>query len=161
MSYSPSPETLERVARAVALYPQSGAALLPVLRIIQDEAGFIPPEAERWAAGRLGLSPVRVREVVTFYTMLRRRPAGRTVIGICRNLSCALAGAVKGEQAVGGMERKALPDPAAVRLPVAVTEPGAGDVAEKAAAAGRAAIRARSDRLGDRRKRLLFHFETV
>ncbi|MCU0243746.1 MAG: NAD(P)H-dependent oxidoreductase subunit E [Acidobacteria bacterium] len=93
MSYSPSPETLERVARAVALYPRPGAALMPVLRIIQDEAGFISPEAERWAAGRLGLSPVRVREAVTFYTMFRRRPAGRTVIEVCRNLSCALAGA--------------------------------------------------------------------
>lgn len=93
MSYAPSPETLERVARAVALYPQPGAALLPVLRVLQDEAGHISPEAERWAAGRLGLSPVRVREVVTFYTMFRRRPAGRTVIEVCRNLSCALAGA--------------------------------------------------------------------
>ncbi len=93
MSYDPSPETLERVARAVARYPRPGAALLPVLRLIQAEAGFISPEAERWAAGRLGLSPVRVREVVTFYTMFRRRPAGRTVIEVCRNLSCALAGA--------------------------------------------------------------------
>ncbi len=92
MSYSPSPETLERVARAVAQYPRPGAALLPVLRLIQDEAGFISPEAELWAAGRLGLSPVRVREAVTFYSMFRRRPAGRTVIEVCRNLSCALAG---------------------------------------------------------------------
>jgi NADH:ubiquinone oxidoreductase subunit E len=93
VSYSPSPETLERVARAVALYPRPGAALLPVLRLIQDDAGFIPPEAERWAAERLGLPPVRVREVVSFYSMFRRRPAGRTVIEVCRNLSCALAGA--------------------------------------------------------------------
>jgi NADH-quinone oxidoreductase subunit E len=92
MTYVPSPAALERIERAIALYPEPGAALLPVLHVLQDEAGFIAPEAEVWAAGKLGLAPVRVREVVTYYTLFRRRPAGRTVLEVCRNLSCTLAG---------------------------------------------------------------------
>jgi len=93
MSYRPSEALLERIDRAVGSYPEPAAALLPVLRLIQEESGWITPDAERWAADRLGLAPVRVREVVTFYGQLRRRPAGRTVIEVCRNLSCTLAGA--------------------------------------------------------------------
>ncbi|MCK7484021.1 MAG: NAD(P)H-dependent oxidoreductase subunit E [Candidatus Moduliflexus flocculans] len=50
------------------------------------------PEAEVWAAGKLGLAPIRVREVVTYYTMFRAPSGGRTVIEVCRNLSCTLAG---------------------------------------------------------------------
>ncbi len=93
MSYAPSAAVLEKIERALAAYPQRSAALLPVLRLIQGELGWVPPEAEIWAAGKLGLRPVRVREVLSFYTMLRRRPAGRTVIQVCRNISCTLAGA--------------------------------------------------------------------
>jgi NADH:ubiquinone oxidoreductase subunit E len=93
VSYAPSAAVLEKIERAIAAYPERSAALLPVLRLIQGEQGHVPPEAELWAAAKLGLRPVRVREVLTFYTMLRRRPAGRTVVQVCRNLSCTLAGA--------------------------------------------------------------------
>jgi NADH:ubiquinone oxidoreductase subunit E len=93
VSYVPSPRTLERIEAAIAAYPVSAAALLPVLRLVQEESGFVSPEAEAWAAAKLGLRPVQVREALSFYTMLRRRPAGRTVIRVCRNLSCTLAGA--------------------------------------------------------------------
>lgn len=93
MSYSPSAAVLDKIERAISAYPEASAALLPVLHLIQGERGFIPPEAEVWAAGRLGLEPVRVREVLTFYTMFRRRPAGKTVIQVCRNISCTLSGA--------------------------------------------------------------------
>jgi NADH-quinone oxidoreductase subunit E len=67
--------------------------LLPALHVIQDEAGFISREAEVWLAEKLGIRPIRVREALSFYTMFRREPAGRTVIRVCRNLSCTLAGA--------------------------------------------------------------------
>lgn len=103
MSYAPSPSALERIDAAIALYPLRSAALLPVLRLIQEEAGWIPPEAELWAAAKLGLEPVRVREVVTFYSMLRRRPSGRTVVRVCRNLSCTLAGA---EDVIAALRRE-------------------------------------------------------
>jgi NADH:ubiquinone oxidoreductase subunit E len=103
MSYTPSAAVSERIDQAVAAYPEPSAALLPVLRLIQEETGWIPPDAERWAASRLGLAPVRVREVVTFYGLLRRRPAGRTVVQVCRNLSCTLAGA---EEVIAALRRE-------------------------------------------------------
>jgi len=103
MSYAPSAAVLERIDRAVAAYPERSAALLPVLRLIQEESGWVAPAAEVWAADKLGLNPVRVREVLSFYTMFRRRPAGRTVVQVCRNLSCTLAGA---EEVVAALRRE-------------------------------------------------------
>ena len=103
MSYAPSAAVLEKIDRAVAASPERSAALLPVLRLIQEESGWIPPAAEVWAADRLGLKPVRVREVLSFYTMFRRRPAGRTVLQVCRNLSCTLAGA---EEVLAALRRE-------------------------------------------------------
>lgn len=92
MSYAPSPAALERIESAIGRYPEKGAALLPVLEIVQSEAGFVSGEAEIWVAAKLGLRPARVREVTTFYTMFRRAPAGRHSVEVCRNLSCSLAG---------------------------------------------------------------------
>jgi NADH-quinone oxidoreductase E subunit len=93
MSYTPSAATVKKIEGMIAPYPQRSAALLPVLRAVQEESGWISPEAEVWVAAKLGIRPIQVREVLTFYTMLRRNPAGRTVIQVCRNLSCTLAGA--------------------------------------------------------------------
>jgi NADH-quinone oxidoreductase subunit E len=93
MSYAPTPAALERIEAAIARYPERSASLLPVLEIVQSEAGFVSREAEVWVAARLGLQPVRVREVLSFYTMFRRAPAGRHTVEVCRNLSCSLAGA--------------------------------------------------------------------
>jgi NADH-quinone oxidoreductase subunit E len=93
MSDTPSPAALEKIEETIALYPEKSAALLPVLHVIQAEAGFISADAEAWVAAKLGLRPVRVREALSFYTMFRRAPAGRTTLQVCRNLSCTLAGA--------------------------------------------------------------------
>jgi len=93
MSFAPSSAVLGRIDRTIAAYPERAAALLPVLHLIQGESGWVPPEAETWVAAKLGVPPIRVREVLSFYTMFRRGPAGRTVIRVCRNLSCTLAGA--------------------------------------------------------------------
>jgi NADH-quinone oxidoreductase subunit E len=93
MSHSPSPAAVKRIEATIARYPERSAALLPVLHILQEEAGFIGPEAEVWAAARLGLKPIRVREALTFYTMFRTAPAGKHTLRVCRNLSCHLAGA--------------------------------------------------------------------
>jgi len=92
VSYVPSSAALGRIEAAIALYPERSAALLPVLEIVQDDAGFVSIDAEIWVAAKLGLRPVRVREVLSFYTMLRRAPAGRHTLEVCRNLSCSLAG---------------------------------------------------------------------
>lgn len=93
MTYAPSPAALARIEAAIALYPEKSAALLPILEIIQGEAGFVSKDAEAWVAAKLDLKPARVREVLSFYTMLRRKPAGRHTLEVCRNISCALAGA--------------------------------------------------------------------
>jgi NADH-quinone oxidoreductase subunit E len=88
-----SPAALARIEETIARYPQKAAALLPVLHIVQEDAGFVSLEAERWVAGRLGLEAVRVREVLSFYTMFRRAAGGGHTVRVCRNLSCHLAGA--------------------------------------------------------------------
>ena len=93
MSYTPSPAACEKIEGTIALYPEKSAALLPVLHILQGESGFISRDAEIWVAAKLGLRPVRVREALSFYTMFKRAPAGRTTLQVCRNLSCTLAGA--------------------------------------------------------------------
>jgi NADH-quinone oxidoreductase subunit E len=93
VSYTPSPGALARIEEALARYPEKPAALLPVLHIVHDEAGFVAREAELWVADKLGIEPVRVREVLSFYTMFRAAPGGRHTIRVCRNLSCHLAGA--------------------------------------------------------------------
>ncbi len=93
MSFTPSPGALAKIDKTIALYPERTAALLPVLHAVQEEAGFVGAEAAAWVAAKLGLEPVRVREVLSFYTMFRTAPEGKHTLRICRNLSCHLAGA--------------------------------------------------------------------
>jgi len=93
MSFELSPAVRDRAAGIAARYPERRAALLQILRLVQAELGWIPAEAETWAAGLVGLRPVEGRAGVTCYTLLRRKPPGRHVIQVCRNLSCTLRGA--------------------------------------------------------------------
>jgi len=87
------PDTLLRkIDELAARYPKKEAALIPVLRLVQEEAGCISPDEEAFVARTLGLKKMRVREVVTFYTMLTRRPLGKYHIQVCANLSCSLLG---------------------------------------------------------------------
>jgi len=72
-------------------YPSRQAALLPVLHLVQSETGFLSAEEERAVASILGLPPIKVREVVTFYTMFTRKPLGRFHLQVCSNLGCSLA----------------------------------------------------------------------
>lgn len=73
-------------------YPKKEAALLPALHVVQRRLGFISPEGEKLVAQLLEIKPVRVREVVTFYTMFKRKPSGKYLLQVCSNLSCSLAG---------------------------------------------------------------------
>jgi NADH-quinone oxidoreductase E subunit len=93
MSPELSEKTKKRIEEIVARYPQKEAAILPVLHIIQQEFGSISAEEEKLAAGILGVKPVRVRELVTFYTMFHRKALGKYHIQVCSNLSCSLLGA--------------------------------------------------------------------
>ncbi len=84
--------TEEEITQILARYPHPSAALLPLLRLVQGRIGYIPPEAERYAAETLGLEPVRVHEVVTFYSAFREKPSGKYLILVCESISCSLSG---------------------------------------------------------------------
>jgi NADH-quinone oxidoreductase subunit F len=91
---NPPAELLARIDEAITHYPadKKRAASLPLLHLWQEHFGFISDEAITWIAARLGLQPIHILELVTFYPMFRRQPAGRRHIRVCRTLSCALAG---------------------------------------------------------------------
>jgi len=88
-------ETRKKIKEVVARYPRKEAALLPVLHITQKEFGYISAKEEKLVAQVLGIEPIRVRELVTFYTMLNQEPLGKYHIQVCSNLSCSLLGADK------------------------------------------------------------------
>jgi NADH-quinone oxidoreductase subunit E len=83
----------EKIDEVIVRYPKKEAALLPVLHLVQREVGCLREDEERFVAGILELKPVKVREVVTFYTMFLRQPIGRYHLQVCSNLSCTILGA--------------------------------------------------------------------
>jgi NADH-quinone oxidoreductase subunit E len=85
-------ETLSRIDEVITHYPVKRSAVLPLLHLIQEDVGWISPEATEWVAAKLDLQPINVLEVVTFYPMFRQKPIGRRHIKVCRTLSCALLG---------------------------------------------------------------------
>ena len=101
--FVPDAEWRRRADELAAPYPERGAALVPLLLAIQERHGCVAPEAEAWAAEALGVPRMRVEEVMSFYTMLRRAPRGRHHLRVCRNLSCTLLGA---ETLIGEIERR-------------------------------------------------------
>ena len=89
------PETLRQIDEVIPHYPVKRSAVLPLLHLIQEDAGFISNDAIEWVAQKLELQPINVYEVVTFYPMFRQEPIGRRHIKVCRTLSCALMGGYK------------------------------------------------------------------
>jgi NADH-quinone oxidoreductase subunit E len=88
------PPLLAQIDEAISHYPVSKrSASLPLLHLFQEHFGYISEEAIQWIADKLELQPIAILELVTFYPMFRRSPAGRHHIRICKTLSCALAGA--------------------------------------------------------------------
>jgi NADH-quinone oxidoreductase subunit F len=79
---------------AIKRYPHNErrSASLPLLHLWQEHFGFIGDDAVTWIADKLGLQPINILELVTFYPMLREKRAGKTHIRVCRTLSCAMAG---------------------------------------------------------------------
>jgi NADH-quinone oxidoreductase subunit E len=91
-----SAEALKRIDREVAKYPadQRQSAVMAALAIAQDEKGWLADETMDFVARYLGMPPVAVYEVATFYNMYNLKPAGRHKITVCTNLPCALSGGV-------------------------------------------------------------------
>src|SRR5438067_1115676 len=96
---------------AIGHYPrdEKRSAALPLLHLWQEHFDFVNDEAVTWIAAKLGLQPINILELVTFYPMLREKRAGKTHIRVCRTLSCAMAGSYQVMEnlcAATGIQRK-------------------------------------------------------
>ncbi|MET8246953.1 NADH-quinone oxidoreductase subunit NuoE [Streptomyces sp. NPDC005202] len=84
---------LKAAAREIiGRYPVPRSALLPLLHLVQSEEGYVSSTGIRFCAEQLDLTTAEVTAVATFYTMYRRRPAGRYHVGVCTNTLCAVLG---------------------------------------------------------------------
>jgi len=90
MTFSPQLEA--RFAKLLASYPpgRERSAMIPMLLYAQDELGTVTAELIAEVAGRTGVTPLQVNEVISYYTMLRRKPAGKYHVQVCTNVSCLL-----------------------------------------------------------------------
>jgi len=90
-----SADTLERIREIILHYPvdRKKSALLPVLHIAQQElGGYLSVDVMDYVASLLGILPIEVYEVATFYTMFHPGPVGKYVIEVCRTGPCAICG---------------------------------------------------------------------
>lgn len=88
-----SPELAKRFDELVQKYPVQRSALIPMLLYAQDEVGCLTDAVVAEVADRIGISELEVRNVATYYSMLRFKPAGKYNIQVCTNISCMLRGA--------------------------------------------------------------------
>ena len=100
-----SAATLQKFAREVAKFPadQQQSAVMACLAIVQHEQGYVSAEAEAAVADYLGMAPIAVHEVTTFYNMYNQQPVGRFKLNVCTNLPCQLR---DGEKALYHLCRK-------------------------------------------------------
>jgi NADH-quinone oxidoreductase subunit E len=92
MTFSPNLEA--RFAKLVTSYPpgRERSAMIPMLLYAQDEIGAVTPELVAEVARRLNVTPLQVEEVLSYYSMLHRKPLGKAHVQICTNISCLLTG---------------------------------------------------------------------
>jgi len=90
-------ETYRRIDREIAKFPasQKRSAVVAALALAQRELGWLPPWAMEAVAKYLGMPPIAVYEVATFYSMFDLNPVGRFKLSLCTNLPCALSGAAR------------------------------------------------------------------
>ncbi|MBH9553827.1 NADH-quinone oxidoreductase subunit NuoE family protein [Inhella gelatinilytica] len=98
-SYQLTDATRARWDREVAKYPaeQKQSAVMACLSIIQQEEGHVSRESEEALAQYLGMAPIAVHEVTSFYNMYNQQPVGKFKLNVCTNLPCQLRG---GQQAL-------------------------------------------------------------
>ena len=99
-----SADALAKIERELVKYPpeQKQSAVMAALAIAQDEHGWLSNALMEEVAGVLGMPPVWVYEVATFYAMYNLKPPGRHKVVICTNLPCALSGAVEAAEHLKG-----------------------------------------------------------
>jgi NADH-quinone oxidoreductase subunit E len=87
-----SPELAARFDKLVTIYPLKRSALVPMLLYAQDEVGYVSDAIVTEIAERLDLLELDVRNVLSYYSMLRTKPAGKYNVQVCTNISCMLRG---------------------------------------------------------------------
>jgi NADH-quinone oxidoreductase subunit E len=87
-----SPELAARFDKLVTIYPLKRSALVPMLLYAQDEVGYVSDAVVGEIAQRLDLLELDVRNVLSYYSMLRTKPAGKYNVQVCTNISCMLRG---------------------------------------------------------------------
>ena len=100
-----SEESKARFAEEVAKYPadQKQSAVMACLAIVQHELGYVSPESEVMVAEYLGMAPIAVHEVTSFYNMYNQQPVGKYKLNVCTNLPCQLR---DGGKALRHLEQK-------------------------------------------------------
>ena len=100
-----SAATRDLFAKEVAKYPadQKQSAVMACLAILQKEHGWVSRESENVVAEYLGMPPIAVHEVTTFYNMYNQKPVGKYKLNVCTNLPCQLR---DGQKALEHLERK-------------------------------------------------------
>ena len=88
-----SPELEQRFQKLVSQYPWKRSALIPLLLYAQDEVGYLTDDVISEIAKRVELTELEVRNVVSYYSLLRTKPAGKYVVQVCTHISCMLRGA--------------------------------------------------------------------
>jgi NADH-quinone oxidoreductase subunit E len=87
-----SPQLAARLDKLVEKYPMRRSALIPMLLYAQDEIGYLSDAVISEVAERIGITELDVRNVASYYSMLRFKPAGRYNVQVCTNISCMLRG---------------------------------------------------------------------
>ena len=87
-----SPELAARFDKLVTIYPLKRSALVPMLLYAQDEVGYVSDDVIAEIAERIGILELDVRNVLSYYSMLRTKPAGKYNVQVCTNISCMLRG---------------------------------------------------------------------
>jgi NADH-quinone oxidoreductase subunit E len=100
-----SDATKARFAKEVAKYPaeQAQSAVMACLAIVQQELGYVSSESEKVVADFLGMAPMAVHEVTSFYNMYNQKPVGKFKLNVCTNLPCQLR---DGQKALHHLEHK-------------------------------------------------------
>lgn len=87
-----SPERQKQVENLLGRYEIKASALLPLLRLAQEQCGYLTPEAMDYVAGILDLCPRHVREVASFYVLLKKQDMGEYCLQVCGNITCCMMG---------------------------------------------------------------------
>jgi NADH-quinone oxidoreductase subunit E len=89
-----SPQLEQKFQQLLSNYPEGRqrSAMIPMLIYAQDEIGSVTPELMEEVAKRVGVTPLQVEEVMSYYSMLHRKPMGKFHVQVCTNISCMLVG---------------------------------------------------------------------